>query len=244
VLPVVRPERAAIGGSQGLAASISTALGRRVSLRGGADELAQAFADLRKPVVERLARNAEAARETYAAKPPTIIIPLDQAEELFGAENAERTAFCNIVAKAIAQDGNALIVATIRSDSYEPLQTEPLLAGAPQLLFNLPPIAVGSFQEVIEGPARLAKPPLTVEPALTCHGSSCDQSIDSSTLQQAWRRVQEVVALAGETLPTGSERIGAEYQLMQMLTSTGPLRVVGLDTYEIDRTWVPLRTMH
>jgi len=167
VLPIVRPERAAIGGAQGLAASVSKALGRPVSLSGGAADLAQAFADLRKPVVERLTRNAEAARETYTAKPPTIILPLDQAEELFGAQNTERAAFCDIAAKAIAQDGNALIVATIRSDSYEPLQTEPLLAGAPQLLFNLPPLAAGSFQSVIEGPARLAKPPLTVEPALT-----------------------------------------------------------------------------
>jgi formylglycine-generating enzyme required for sulfatase activity len=166
VLPVVRPERAAMNGVQGLAASVSAALRRPVALNGTAD-LTQVFADLRKPVVDRLTRNAEAARETYAAKPPTIIIPLDQAEELFSTDNAERVAFCEMAANAIAQDGNALIVATIRSDSYEPLQTEQTLVSAPQILFNLPPIAAGSFQEIIEGPARLAKPPLNVEPELT-----------------------------------------------------------------------------
>jgi len=129
--------------------------------------LVSAFAELRRPVVERLMRNAEAARETYSGKPPTIVLPIDQAEELFGAENAERDAFCSLLAEALAQDGNAIVVATIRSDSYEPLQTEPRLAGAGQLLFNLPPIAAGAMKEIIEGPARLAKPPLTVEPALT-----------------------------------------------------------------------------
>ena len=171
VLPIVRPERAAMSGAQGLIASLRTA-GFQPADSGNAGQmpaaqLAQAFAELRRPVVERLTRNAEAARETYSAKPPTIIIPIDQAEELFGAEQAERVVFCEALAGAIAQDGNALVVATIRSDSYEPLQTESLLASAPQLLFNLPPIAAGSFQQIIEGPARLAKPPLAVEPALT-----------------------------------------------------------------------------
>jgi hypothetical protein len=167
VLPIIRPERAAISGAQGLAASVSKALGRNISLAGGAANLAQAFDDLRKPIVERLTRNAEAARETHAAKPPTIILPIDQAEELFGAENAERAAFCDTVATAITEDGNTVVVATIRSGSYEPLQTEKLMASAPQLLFNLPPIAAGSFQEIIEGPTRLAIPPLTIEAELT-----------------------------------------------------------------------------
>jgi formylglycine-generating enzyme required for sulfatase activity len=164
VLPIVRPERAAISGAQGLGASVSSALGRQVALTSAAD-LAQAFTDVRAPIMQRLSRNAEAARETYAAKPPTIIIPLDQAEELFGADNAERSQFCNIVADAITQDGNALIIATIRSDSYEGLQNG--LMRESQDTFSLPAIIAGAFQEIIEGPARLAKPPLTVEPALT-----------------------------------------------------------------------------
>ncbi len=164
VLPIVRPERAAISGAQGLTASVSAAIGRPVALSSAAD-LAQAFGEMRKPVMERLTRNAEAARETYASKPPTIIIPLDQAEELFGADNTERATFCDMVANVIAEDRNALVVATIRSDSYEALQNG--LLPDRQTPFTLPAIAAGSFQEIIEGPARLAKPPLSVEPALT-----------------------------------------------------------------------------
>jgi formylglycine-generating enzyme required for sulfatase activity len=164
VLPIIRPERAAVSGAQGLAASLSSASGRSVALNSAA-ELAQAFAELRRPVVERLTRNAEAARETYSAKPPTVVIPIDQAEELFGAENTERAAFCDMLANALGEDGNALVVATMRTDSYESLQKGWLPES--QTVMTLPPIATGSFQQIIEGPARLAKPPLTVEPTLT-----------------------------------------------------------------------------
>lgn len=164
VLPVVRPEAAAMSGAQGLKASVSAAVGRPFALNGEED-LAQAFSELRKPVTERFIRNAEAARETYAAKPPTVILPLDQAEELFVTDNAERSIFNEIVAGALVRDGNALIVATIRSDAYEAMQNG--LMPESQDTFSLPAIAAGSFQEIIEGPAKLAKPPLVVEPALT-----------------------------------------------------------------------------
>lgn len=167
VLPVIRPERAAVSGAQGLAASISLALGDKVSLEGGAPALLQAFAELRTRVVERLASNAAASGEPYTAKPPTLILPVDQAEEMFGADNAEGQAYCRMIGEAIAADGNSIMVATIRSDAYEPLQIEPLFAATPQLLFSLPPLPAGAFQAVIEGPAALAKPPLTIEPALT-----------------------------------------------------------------------------
>jgi formylglycine-generating enzyme required for sulfatase activity len=176
VMPIIRPDRAAISGHQGLAASAGmdeVAFGRRrgslsFDPASGIDGLVKTFAARRTPVMERLQRNAQAAGETYSAKPPTIVIPIDQAEELFSAEGAnERSAFCEVLAGALNQDGNALVITTIRSDSYEQLQVEPHLAGTGQLLFNLPPIPVGSFQEIIEGPARLAKPPLAVEPALT-----------------------------------------------------------------------------
>jgi hypothetical protein len=161
VLPIVRPGRAALSGAQGLAASA------QFDGSSGADGLALAFAAARTPVIARLQRNAESRAETYAAKPPTIIIPIDQAEELFAAENTERDAFCAALTGAVEKDGNALIVATIRSDSYEALQKAPLLSGIGKQPFDLSPIPSGAFQEIIEGPARLAKPALTVEPALT-----------------------------------------------------------------------------
>jgi formylglycine-generating enzyme required for sulfatase activity len=166
VLPVVRPELAAISGTQGLVASVSAGLGRRVTFESGND-LARALADLRRPVTERLAREAAEGADLPANRPPTIVIPLDQAEELSSAGNAERGAFCDIVADALALDGNALVVATIRSDSYELFQNEPRLARIPRLPFDLPPVPPGAFQQIVEGPAKLSRPPLEIEPALT-----------------------------------------------------------------------------
>ena len=42
----------------------------------------------------------------------------------------------------------------MRSDRYELLQATPQLLGIAQALFNLPPIALGEFKSIIEGPAR------------------------------------------------------------------------------------------
>jgi len=162
VLPIVRPERAAITGPQGLRASLG--ISSEAFLRDGGD-LAAILEQLRKPIVARLRRSAEAAREEYASKAPTIILPIDQAEELFAAGNSESLQFRVALAEAIAKDGNTLVLATVRTDSYEPLQNEWM--SDRQSVFTLPSIVAGAFQQIIEGPARLAKPPINIEPALT-----------------------------------------------------------------------------
>ena len=57
-------------------------------------------------------------------KPPTLILAIDQAEELFHAEGAEEArTFLDLLRELAAKDNPALIVLfTIRSDSYERLQ--------------------------------------------------------------------------------------------------------------------------
>ncbi len=163
VLPVIRPERAALSGNQGLAASIA----RDPALLGDSNSLTDAFAKLRAEVMERLKRFADRALESHAARPPTIVIALDQAEELFIAENAEASGVLDLLAGSVQADANAIIIATIRSDAFAKLQGEPRLAEIPLLPFSLPPIPLGAFKDVIEGPARLANPPIAVEPALS-----------------------------------------------------------------------------
>jgi len=117
--------------------------------------------------MERLKRFADRALESHAARPPTIVIALDQAEELFIAENAEASGVLDLLAGSVQADANAIIIATIRSDAFAKLQGEPRLAEIPLLPFSLPPIPLGAFKDVIEGPARLANPPIAVEPALS-----------------------------------------------------------------------------
>ncbi|MDR5728888.1 MAG: SUMF1/EgtB/PvdO family nonheme iron enzyme [Terriglobia bacterium] len=165
VLPILRPGSDAPRGLQGLIAGLSVSTSRAVTLSGGAGQLAMLFADLRAPVVDRLERHARAAGEVWSAKPPTVVIPIDQAEELFNAENADYAEFRDQLKDAITIDGNVLIILTIRTQSYEALQSGWMPEA--QYVFTLPPISPGSFQEVIEGPAKLAVPPVTVEPGLT-----------------------------------------------------------------------------
>src|SRR5207237_5994245 len=142
----IRPERAALTGKQGLAASI----GSDPALLGDPAGLIAAFARLRASVMERRKRFAGGAHDNLAARPSTIVIALEQAEELFAAENAEAARMLDLLVAAVRADGNAIVVATIRSDAFVKLQAEPRLADIRMLPFSLPPIPLGSFKEVIE----------------------------------------------------------------------------------------------
>jgi WD40 repeat protein len=163
VLSVIRPERAALSGEHGLAAS----LGCRPEKLVSTDEVVREFARLRDPVTDRLRRFAERARETFDAKPPTIVVPIDQAEELFASENTEAGRVLELLSAATLADGNAVIVATIRTDALAKIQDESRLAELPRVPFELPSLAPSAFKDVIEGPARVSQPPLAIEPSLT-----------------------------------------------------------------------------
>lgn len=163
VLPVIRPERAALSGARGLAASLVC---DPAGLNDTPD-FARLFAGLREPIVERLRRVAESTGQTFAARPPTIVMPMDQAEELFAAENTEAARVFELLADIVRADRDIIIIATIRSDAFETLQNEPKLADVGLVPFSLARLPHGAFKDVIEGPARLADPKLAIEPALT-----------------------------------------------------------------------------
>jgi len=151
VLPLLRPARAAISGPTGLVHALG------LSGPFTAEAIAARFAALRAPVVDRLTRYAQAGRETYTARPPTLILPIDQGEELFAAEQKEAGGAFAALAAAFAADENLLAIVTIRSDSFAALQAERILAAIPRLPLDLPALSPASF-EVVEGPGRLARP--------------------------------------------------------------------------------------
>ena len=131
------------------------------------EAIAARFAALRAPVVDRLARYAQAGQQDPVVRPPTLILPIDQGEELFAAEQAEGAAACTALVEAMAADTDLLVIVTIRSDSFAALQDETSLSAIPRLPFDLPALPLAAFKEVIEGPGRLAQPPIKVEEALT-----------------------------------------------------------------------------
>ena len=157
VLPIIRPERAAITGEHGFAAMLETALKARNVTRNRADlrDAAAGGAQTVAPILRQLAI-ADDAGDGDSDGPPTLVIAIDQAEELLTADNAEAGQLLTLLADLGKRDDPAiLVILTVRSDSFDQLQARPELAATqPHHLIDLPPVPFGSFGDIIRGPAR------------------------------------------------------------------------------------------
>jgi len=181
VLGIVRPQRNALTGAHGLAAAIHTA---RQALRlTGAPlgEVKRACLNDPDRVVELLCElRASAATRVAAAghqgAVPTLVLPLDQAEELFSADaGPEAEQFLVLIADLMRRLNTGskvglIVAATIRTDRYEAMQNHPALDGIGTELFSeLKPMPSGHFSQVITGPAGRASSAghrLTIAPDL------------------------------------------------------------------------------
>ena len=185
-LPIIRPERAVITGPAGLIVSLEQAFRdrgatkTRAAIRGTLQQ-SEGLQTLLKEL-QALAQQSLGPE----AEPPTVLISIDQGEELFSAEGREevetfltqlRELFVSTMEDQQKPSTEPTILAhpplaliAIRSDAYEGVQTEPKLQGVKRSIFDLQPLARDEYKMVIEGPARRATEagqPLTVEPELT-----------------------------------------------------------------------------
>jgi WD40 repeat protein len=176
VLPVIRPERAAINGEAGLLRALETAFVSSGLVMARADIRAavQGGAATLRPLLQTVVNKAltALALDDSGARPPMLVLSIDQGEELFLTEGAaESTAFLGLLRELLAEDAPALlVVVTIRSDAYEQLQTAKPLEGVTQQTLSLSPMPRGAYQSVIEGPAARLKDtdrPLFIDPLLT-----------------------------------------------------------------------------
>jgi formylglycine-generating enzyme required for sulfatase activity len=155
-LTVIRPERAVLTGDTGLISSVEEALSA-ARFRRSRMEIREAIGPGGSGIASFLGALVEARMRQFVGRdrnPPTIIIPIDQAEELFTPEGAgEAEAFLAILREILLQDAPAAIaVFTMRSDNYEPLQSAPVLDGLRQHTFGLAPMPRGNHASVIQGP--------------------------------------------------------------------------------------------
>jgi WD40 repeat protein len=180
-LRVIRPERRVISGTFGLAqalqltmseAPFANAMRRRGLPRSRA--IVQEFIETTEDgLLEIFAALREAAqvpgRSEENTPPPTIVVPVDQGEELFNEEGqAEAVRFIEILAHTLRADPLALALVTMRSDAFPRVQNEVRLADLSKDTFTLDTMLEGSYRAVIEGPARLVQPrPLKIDPQLT-----------------------------------------------------------------------------
>lgn len=184
LMDIVRPERNALVGTSGLAAALAatrqafgmsqTSLGdiKRGCADGDVAAVAGWLTEIRRAAARRLLERGD---DGATASAPTLVLPLDQAEELFAADAGEpATDFLRLLAGVIdtlnAEDLGIVVAATIRTDRYELMQTHPSLAGLGTVLFDeLKPMPPTQFKEVITGPAERASEagrPLRVAPDL------------------------------------------------------------------------------
>ena len=197
LLDILRPERHALTGDTGLAHTVSAGR-RRLGLERpslGDIEIACTAdaAALRTLLAE--CRHAAAHRAPDVgpdAAPPTLVLPLDQAEELFSADaGPEAAAFLQLIAELAKPDVDGqrlglVVVATIRTDRYEVMQTAPQLAGLTSEVFDdLKPMPDNQFREVITGPAHRA--------GAGCRGLRIAPDLVNDLLEDA--------AEGGDTLP-------------------------------------------
>ena len=160
VLPIIRPERVAISGETGLLHALEGAF-RAVKLSVARADLRAAIdggAGKLRALLSMLAQKATpaAAETTVTPKAPTLILSIDQSEELFLAEGQqEAQPFLSLLRELVMADEPAVVaLITIRSDNYERLQLAKELEGVRQQALSLPPLPRGSYAEVIKGPAQ------------------------------------------------------------------------------------------
>lgn len=182
VCDIMRPERSVLTGQSGLASTICStrrafglqtpSLGecKDTCAAGDLNKIVEWLTEVRAVAAQRL---LEAGEEAAAA--PTLVLPLDQAEELFSADAGEQAEqflylLAHLVERLNATEIGLLVIATIRTDRYEVMQTNPRLASVGTVLFDeLKPMPPTQFKEVISGPAARSSEggsPLRVSPDL------------------------------------------------------------------------------
>jgi formylglycine-generating enzyme required for sulfatase activity len=185
-LAIVRPAKGVITGPQGLGKGLEDWFGRHRIRRSagsinaelmagdavtGAAKLAGFMGEAAKIVTETRSLAAEDARPPAR---PSMLIAIDQGEELFAAENAaESEHFIAMLGHLLAHPPDGLdpyVVITIRADSVDPLlQRVPKLGIDAPHMRPLPPLSPSAYRDVITRPAavysrRVAR--LDIEPEL------------------------------------------------------------------------------
>ncbi len=172
-LPIVRPERAAMSGADGFVAALARAAekaGCETSAAQIREALAGGAADGPRPLLRDLA--ARAATAAGSSTPPTLVVMIDRAEELFHAEGArEGQSLLELLRDLATTDDPAVVVVfAMTSDSYDALVQAKPLEGLRQRVFPLAPMPSDGCRAAIERPAeRVAQAGgiLEIDPDLT-----------------------------------------------------------------------------
>jgi len=179
LLDIVRPQRDVLEGDSGLAQAVHKSRKRlrlhtpglaeikRCCVAGDVVRLGKLLAEMQHTAHRSI------PDEANQASPPTLVMPVDQIEELFSTDAGPHAArFLELIAglaETASTDAGLIVAATIRTDRYHALQTAEQLARVDSVLFDhLKPMPRTEFKEVITGPAArgVSGRELRIEPAL------------------------------------------------------------------------------
>jgi hypothetical protein len=158
VLPPLRPNARPL---QAMAQVLAVALGQAGDWRTLHQQLLVSGDEPElRTLIEGWVADLRVAAESPEAQ---ILLPIDQAEELFTvAEEQERERFLEVLAAALSQPLPVQALMTIRADAMGSLQALPALVNTLETQ-PLGPLSMDRYREIIEGPARVVG--LTAESA-------------------------------------------------------------------------------
>ena len=177
-LPPIRPERATLSGKFGLAQSLRSVMAEpRFAKHACIRALPQSRSCIQSKIespgglrefLEALREAARVTLVTPGTPPPTVVIAVDQAEEVFNEEGRdEARQFIDLLTRELGGYHGAVALLAIRTDAFPELQADPLLAECPKELFTLDRMLPGAYRTVIVEPARMVRPkPVELDPQL------------------------------------------------------------------------------
>ena len=254
LLDIMRPERHALTSDTGLAHAIHA--GRRrlgleqpplgdieIACTADAAAVRTLLGECRQVAAQRV---SDAGPDAAA---PILVLPLDQAEELFTADaGPEAAAFLQLIAELAKPDADGqrlgLIVAgTIRTDRYEVMQIAPQLAELSSEVFNdLKPMPDNQFRDVITGPANRASAggrKLSIAPELVNHllDDAAEGGDALPLLALTLRRLYDRYGATGELTLASYEAMGG----MDRVVQTAVDEVLSADPAQRGRQLAELR---
>jgi hypothetical protein len=128
----------------------------------------------------------------------TALIAIDQGEELARAEGESADALADYLRAALLQapgdePAHYAVIMTVRTDSFQEIQTSARLAGVSTRLLDLRPLPIYRFADVIEQPAaryNVEIEPQLVELLMDDAGGKDALPLLAFTLQRLWRQYE------------------------------------------------------
>jgi Novel STAND NTPase 1/TIR domain/WD domain, G-beta repeat len=171
---VVQTMRPRLHPVDALAVALATACGSGADWRKLKDDLVRPDPT---PGLDGLANDL---RVKAGAGEAQVLIPIDQAEELFGiADPDEALRFLEILSQALSENLPFMAVMALRSDFLGRLQSAKVLTSRFEE-FSLGPMPLARVRQIIEGPARVAG--LTVGDAFVQQAASDAETDDALPL--------------------------------------------------------------